>query len=85
MRIIAPAKAWANLSSFPSVRKLKPQEERVIRTSMVRIVVRPKARVTRTTPNKLCLAAGYMRRGISGSQGPKTKMVKRIQGVIEGF
>ena len=58
-----------------------PQEAAAIITNMVKIVVTPKASVTKATPPMLCLAAGYINRGMRGSQGPNTKMVNRIQGV----
>ena len=48
---------------------------------MVAIVVAPKTPVTNTTPDELLFAAGYISKGINGSHGPKTKIVKRIQGV----
>ena len=49
--------------------------------SMVEIVTTPKIEATSTTSIILCLAAGYIIRGISGSQGPKTNIVKSTQGV----
>ncbi len=49
---------------------------------MVKRVVIPKKKTTTSiTPNS-CWAAGYITRGIKGSQGPKIKMINRIQGVI---
>lgn len=39
-------------------------------------------RVTSSTPTRLCFAAGYIRRGMSGSQGPSTKIMNSIQGVM---
>jgi hypothetical protein len=44
-----------------------------------------KTAVTSIIPETLCFAAGYIRMGISGSQGPKTKMVNKIQGVMLAF
>ena len=49
--------------------------------SMVEIVITPKIEATSTTFNMLFLAAGYIIRGINGSQGPKTNIVKSTQGV----
>jgi len=49
--------------------------------SIVAIVTTPKTPVTSTRPKVLLFAAGYISNGISGSQGPNTKMVKSIQGV----
>ena len=83
MKIMAPAMAWTYLSRNPSRMKRTPQEAAAMIVNMVKIVVKPKARVTNTTPPMLCLAAGYIRSGMRGSQGPKTKMVKRIQGVSD--
>ena len=77
--------AWAYFSSGPKRMNLAPQEAAVIIISMVRIVITPNANVTKTTPPMSCFAAGNIRRGMSGSQGPKTKMTKRIQGVILVF
>jgi hypothetical protein len=37
---------------------------------------------TSTTPETLFSAAGYIRIGIRGSQGPKRKIRKRIHGVV---
>ena len=48
---------------------------------MVPIVITPKIEATTATCIIFCLAAGYIISGISGSQGPKTNIVKRIQGV----
>ncbi len=48
---------------------------------MVEIVINPKIEATIATSIMLCLAAGYIIRGINGSQGPKTNIVKRTQGV----
>jgi len=85
MKIMAPAIAWTYLSKRPKRRKLAPQEETAIMASIVNIVARPKAVATTITPEILCLRAGYMTRGIRGSQGPKTKMTKSIQGVRPAF
>ena len=41
-----------------------------------------KVAVTRPSPHRLCVAAGYIRMGISGSQGPNTNIVKSTQGVM---
>ena len=48
---------------------------------MVEIVVSPKIKVTITTVIISPLAAGYITRGINGSQGPNINIVKRIHGV----
>lgn len=81
MKIMAPARAWTYLSRRPRRRKPAPQDETAMIVSMVKMVVKAKTDATRMTPGMLCLAAGYMTSGIRGSQGPKTKIVKSIQGV----
>jgi hypothetical protein len=45
------------------------------------MVVRPKIVATSTIAPTLDFAAGYMIKGMRGSQGPNTKIVKRTQGV----
>jgi len=49
--------------------------------SIVEIVVSPKINATITTVIISPLAAGYITRGINGSQGPNINIVKRIHGV----
>ncbi len=51
---------------------------------MVTIVAEAKMKVMSANNHRLPAAAGYIKSGMSGSQGPKRKIVKRIQGVIEG-
>ena len=81
MKIMAPAMACTYLSRRPNRIKLIPQDEAAMMVSMVSMVVKPKTDATKMTPDILCLAAGNMTNGISGSQGPSTNMVKSIQGV----
>jgi len=50
-------------------------------STMVAMVVNPKISATIATVSILPLAAGYITRGIKGSQGPNTNMMKRIYGV----
>ena len=52
---------------------------------IVKIVTTPKMAVTITRLHKLPMAAGYISRGISGSQGPKINIVKRTHGVMLFF
>ena len=85
MKIIAPAKACTYLSSLPNFRKLTPQVDIAIIVNIVRTVVKPNAAATKATPAMLCLAAGYMIMGISGSHGPNTKITNKIHGVRLGF
>ena len=49
--------------------------------NIVAIVVNPKMEATMATLIILFVAAGYITRGINGSQGPKTNMINRTQGV----
>jgi hypothetical protein len=49
--------------------------------TIVAMVVRPKIVATSTIAPTLDFAAGYMIKGMRGSQGPNTKIVKRTQGV----
>ena len=52
-------------------------------TSIVINVTAPKMSATDNTSSELCCAAGYMNRGISASHGPKMKITKIAQGVID--
>ncbi len=81
MHIVAPAKAWAYRSSRPIGRRFVPRDKSITIPSIVIIVTILKTKVTSIKPKILSFAAGYINKGISGSQGPKTKMVKSIQGV----
>ena len=85
IKMTPPARACEYLSSLPSLTKLKPQLDRAMMVSMVRMVASPKAAVTMITPLIECWAAGYMTSGISGSHGPKTKIKNNTQGVIFSF
>ena len=49
--------------------------------NIVAIVTNPKMEATMATLIISFLAAGYITRGINGSQGPRTKMVNRTHGV----
>jgi len=79
--MVSPARAWEYLSACGKEIFDKPKYEAMTQASIVVIVTSPKTIATATTANTLDLAAGYIMRGISGSQGPKTKMTKRTQGV----
>ena len=48
---------------------------------MVAIVVIPKKRATEAIPVELLCTAGINNIGIKTSQGPKTKMINKTQGV----
>ena len=49
---------------------------------MVDSVAAAKTVVTAARPQRLPCAAGYMSKGISGSQGPKTKITNNTHGVM---
>lgn len=51
---------------------------------MVMMVAQPKMSVTTANNQRLPAAAGYINSGMSGSHGPKRKIVNRIHGVIDG-
>ena len=61
---------------------LKPSLKASTTAIMVAMVTIEKRRATSTAPGILLLAAGYIRTGIRGSQGPNTKIRKRIHGVV---
>jgi hypothetical protein len=80
-RIAKPARPWEYLPSLASGSFDKPYNEARTIHSMLAIVTKPKTDATRPTPIILLSAAGYIRRGISGSQGPNRNTMKRIHGV----
>ena len=59
-----------------------PQADNKTTVNMVLIVVMLKMQATKIIPAILLLAAGTIRMGMSGSQGPKTNTVKSIHGVM---
>ena len=63
-------------------KKLTPATESKTIPSIVAIVIVPNTAVTINRPTKLFFAAGYIRIGIRGSHGPKTKITNSAQGVI---
>ena len=77
-----PASACVQRSSLLKRAKLIPHEAAMTTAIMVPMVAALKTTATSIVPDRLCLAAGYINNGISGSQGPRTKMVKSTQGVI---
>ena len=68
-------------SSRPIGRRFAPKERSITILSIVTIVTTPKTPATSTRPKVLLFAAGYISKGIKGSQGPNTKIVKSIHGV----
>lgn len=82
---MAPANACVYRSSFCIGRKLIPNNDTSTTLNMVPIVTIANTNVTIISPNSEFLAAGYIRIGINGSQGPNTKTVNRIQGVRLAF
>lgn len=84
-KIIAPAAACIQ-RSIPLKRVIRrPSEPRPTTVSIVPIVAAAKTAVTRITEEAPKRAAGYITIGMSGSHGPKTKIVKRTHGVMFAF
>ena len=81
MRIVAPARAWVYRSSFETGTKLIPNDDISTTLIIVEIVTTAKVVVTSIRFQREPWAAGYIRIGISGSHGPKTKIVNNIHGV----
>ena len=79
-QIVPPAIACVYLSNLPNLARLIPQEDSKTIPSIVANVVIVKTPTTRNIPEILLFAAGYMSSGIKGSQGPRTKIVNKIQG-----
>ncbi|OGX53749.1 MAG: hypothetical protein A2267_05745 [Omnitrophica WOR_2 bacterium RIFOXYA12_FULL_38_10] len=75
-----PDIACTYLSKFFNGSKFIPKV--VIKTDaiIVIIVTALKTDATKTMPTMLCLAAGYISIGISGSHGPRTKTTNKAQG-----
>lgn len=84
-KIVKPARAWVYFSKKEKESLESPNDARSTTDNMVTMVVRPKTAVTKNVPLKLAVAAGYINIGISGSQGPSTKIVNKIQGVMLGW
>jgi len=80
-RIAGPASACEYRSSLWTGILRSPWTDASTIVSIVNRVVRPNTDTTTTTLGILCLAAGYITRGINGSQGPNTNIVNRTQGV----
>ena len=79
--MVPPAITFTQRSSGFRFMRLRPSLKASTTDIIVAMVTAEKRSETRTTPLMLCSAAGYMRMGISGSQGPSTKTRKRIHGV----
>jgi len=82
-KIIDPAIRWLYFSTGFRLILLRPILKAKTIDIIVAIVTTEKRTETRMAPPILLSAAGYMRIGISGSQGPKTKIRKSIHGVVE--
>ena len=80
--IVAPAITWVNRSILAKGRKLTPALDKRTTPNIVAMVTIPNTQVTASTPRKPFSAAGYISTGIRTSQGPKTKMINKAQGVI---
>lgn len=81
-KMASPADACEYLPSFSVDNFESPMCDSSTIVIIVAIVTSPNAEVTITTPHPLFLAAGYITRGIKGSQGPNTNIVNRIHGVM---
>lgn len=77
-----PAIACVKRSIFPSGTRETPVSRIPTAARTVTIVVIEKVAVTSRTPETFAAAHAASMSGISDSQGPKIKSVKRIQGVI---
>jgi hypothetical protein len=73
---------WAKRWTGAKGKKFTPAYESSTTTIIVPIVTVPKTQVTTISSNHPPFTAGYIRIGIKGSHGPKTKMVNNIHGVI---
>lgn len=80
-RIIKPANALEYFSILPIGNFDKPCNEAKTIPSIVKMVVSPNKDATIITDIIFPLAAGYIKRGINGSQGPNKNIIKRNQGV----
>ena len=73
---------WEKRCTLAKGRKFTPAPARRTAPNIVAMVAVPNTKATRSTPKKLFFAAGYIRMGIKGSQGPKTKIANNAQGVM---
>ena len=79
--MVRPARAWEYRSN--PMRRIfeSPNSDAKTTPSIVAMVTMPNMDETRITSKIFPFAAGYIRSGIKGSQGPKTKIVNKTQGV----
>lgn len=77
----APDKACVYRSKLANESAFMPASVSRTITSMVVIVAMANTPETMNIATQPCCNAGSMRMGMSGSHGPKTKMVNSIQGV----
>jgi hypothetical protein len=77
--------AWEKRCNRVNGIKLTPVLESRTTPNIVPMVTMPNTHVTTNSPDKLFFAAGYIRIGIKGSHGPKTKMTNSAQGVMLGL
>lgn len=82
-KTVLPAAACPKRSKRLKFSFFKPCTDAKTTTIIVNTVTRPNTALTMRTPLRLSRAAGYINRGISGSQGPNTKMMKITQGVSD--
>lgn len=77
--IINPLKAWEYFSKIPSFNFPNPRYEAITIMTIVPMVITPNTIVTPMRVHQSLRAAGYIRTGIKGSQGPRIKMINRAQ------
>ncbi len=80
-QIVPPASACVYRSNLPNLANPIPHEDRSTIANIVVNVVNVNTVTTRSIPEKLLLAAGYINNGIKGSHGPRTKIVNNTHGV----
>ena len=76
-----PAATWLYFSRPFMAGNESPRNPMATTPIMVAMVVIPNVPATRPTQSQLCSAAGAISMGINASQGPKTKMINRLQAV----
>ena len=80
--IIAPAIRWLYFSTGLRLILFNPSLNASTTDIIVPMVTTENSIETIKAPAILLSAAGYITKGINGSHGPKTKIRKRIQGVV---
>ena len=83
-RTTRPARGPANRPISPDLNAKRLEVANHTMNVMVMMVANAKTIVMSANNHRLPAAAGYIKSGMSGSQGPKRKIVKRIHGVMDG-